>query len=59
MVGSNPLGRSGVALAALLALGPRHARAQVALGPAEPVEARIWLDRGVEPIVQRGERSGQ
>ncbi len=56
MVGSNPLGRSGVALAALLALGPRHARAQVALGPAEPVEARIWLDRGVEPIVQRGDR---
>ena len=56
MVGSNPLGRSGVALAALLALAPRHARAQVALGPAEPVEARIWLDRGVEPIVQRGDR---
>ncbi len=35
---------------------PLGAAAQGVVGPAQPVEARVWLDRGDEPILQYGER---
>lgn len=49
--------RSGAwfAVMVLLFMGQEALRAQEA-GPDEVREARIWLDRGDEPVVQRGEQ---
>ena len=53
-------GRVGAAtVAALLALVLAEVvqgQVGVALGSAEPVEARVWLDRGEEPLLQRGDQ---
>lgn len=41
---------------ALLALGLAFPLGGAAAQPAPSVEARVWLDRGDEPVVQRGDR---
>ena len=60
MVGPRLLTKIGALALALALAGAAEARAQsappVAFGPAQPVEARVWLDRGDEPILQRGDR---
>ena len=58
MVGSKPRQLWGAtALLALCTVVPLgRAAAQTVVGPAQPVEARVWLDRGDEPILQHGER---
>ena len=51
-------GRAGTATAvlALVLTEAAHGQARVALGTADPVEARVWLGRGEEPLLQRGDQ---
>ena len=51
-------GAAGVitAVALMLAAGPAALAAQVALGRAETVAARVWLDRGNEPLLRVGDQ---
>ena len=47
--------RHGIGLLVLTALGFGGASAQDQ-APGEPMEARIWMDRGDQPLLQRGDR---
>ena len=52
--------RAGAATAAVLLplvlTEAAQGQARVALGEADPVEARVWLGRGEEPLLQRGDQ---
>ena len=53
-------GKAGTATAAavltLVLTEAAHGQARVALGGADPVEARVWLGQGEEPLLQRGDQ---
>ena len=53
-------GKAGAATAAavltLVLTEAAHGQARVALGGADPVEVRLWLGQGEDPLLQRGDQ---